>query len=453
VSGTTSGGRPQLSDTITTGTAEPPAMAAPDPNGSNGRWGALDPLATPALAAARALASIRGGTKDAALRAAADALEVRQAEIVAANREDLETAREAGTATGLVDRLLLDGGRIHAMADGLRDIAALKDPIGTVIDGWTLPNGLRLEKVRVPLGVIGVIYEGRPNVTVDAAGLALKSGNACLLRGSRIAERSNRTLVAVLQEAIAAAGLPGDAVQCVPPTRQSATDLMRARGLVDLLIPRGGADLIQTTVRESLVPVIETGIGNCHVYVDAAADLDKAEEILVNAKVQRPAVCNAAESFLVHRAVADAFVPRALQALESRGVVIYGDAGIRSYDDDGSVQPVTDEEYRAEFYDLRISAKVVDSLDEALEHIAEYGTKHTEAIVTEDDEAARRFVEQVDAAAVMVNASTRFTDGAEFGMGAEVGISTQKLHARGPMGLPELTTYKFVVYGTGQVRT
>jgi glutamate-5-semialdehyde dehydrogenase len=352
-----------------------------------------------------------------------------------------------------MDRLFLDAARVHAMAAGLRDIAGLKDPVGTIIDGWTLPNGLRLEKVRVPLGVVGVIYEGRPNVTVDAAGLALKSGNAALLRGSRIAEASNAALVGILQDAIQAKGLPREAIQFVPPTRESAAEMMRARGLIDLLIPRGGADLIQTTVRESLVPVIETGIGNCHVYVDAKADLDKALDILVNAKVQRPAVCNAAESFLVHRAVADAFVPRAVEALESRGVLIFGDQGIRSYDADGSVQPVTEDEYRAEFYDLRISARVVDSLDQALDHIAEYGTKHTEAIVTEDYEAARRFVEQVDAAAVMVNASTRFTDGAEFGMGAEVGISTQKLHARGPMGLPELTTYKFVVYGTGQIRS
>jgi glutamate-5-semialdehyde dehydrogenase len=267
-----------------------------------------------------------------------------------------------------------------------------------------------------------------------------------------MAEHSNEVLVRVLQDAGRAVGLPAGAVQAVPPTRESATDMMRARGLIDLLIPRGGAELIQTTVRESLVPVIETGIGNCHVYVDAAADLDKALAILVNAKVQRPAVCNAAESLLVHRAVADAFVPRALDALESRGVKVFGDEGIRAYDQDGSVATATEEEYRAEFYDLRISAKVVDSLEEAIEHITEYGTQHTEAIVTEDYEAARRFVDAIDAAAVMVNASTRFTDGGEFGMGAEVGISTQKLHARGPMGLPELTTYKFVVYGTGQIR-
>ncbi len=319
-------------------------------------------------------------------------------------------------------------------------------------DDRTQPNGLRIQKVRVPLGVIGVIYESRPNVTVDAAGLALKSGNAVLLRGSRMAEYSNEVLIRVLQESGAAAGLPVGSVQAVPATRESAGELMRARGLIDLLIPRGGTELIQRTVNESLVPVIETGIGNCHVYVDAAADLGKALAILVNAKVQRPAVCNAAESFLVHAAVADAFVPRAIDALRASGVAIYGDERIRSYDNDHSIEPATDEEYRAEFYDLRISAKVVDSLEDAIAHITEYGTQHTEAIVTEDPEAAERFIEAIDAAAVMVNASTRFTDGAEFGFGAEVGISTQKLHARGPMGLPELTTYKFVVRGSGQIR-
>jgi glutamate-5-semialdehyde dehydrogenase len=409
-------------------------------------------LAEEARRAARALAGMLSGVKDAALKAWADALEARAPEIIEANTKDAEAARANGVSEALVDRLCLDEGRIHEMAEGLRRLVMLKDPVGTVLDGWTQENGLRIQKVRVPLGVIGVIYESRPNVTVDAAGLALKSGNSVLLRGSRMAEHSNEVLVRVLQDAGRAVGLPAGAVQAVPPTRESATDMMRARGLIDLLIPRGGAELIQTTVRESLVPVIETGIGNCHVYVDAAADLDKALAILVNAKVQRPAVCNAAESLLVHRAVADAFVPRALDALESRGVKVFGDEGIRAYDQDGSVATATEEEYRAEFYDLRISAKVVDSLEEAIEHITEYGTQHTEAIVTEDYEAARRFVDAIDAAAVMVNASTRFTDGGEFGMGAEVGISTQKLHARGPMGLPELTTYKFVVYGTGQIR-
>jgi glutamate-5-semialdehyde dehydrogenase len=340
------------------------------------------------------------------------------------------------------------------MAEGLRQIASLQDPIGVLIEGWTLPNGLRVEKVRVPLGVIGVIYEGRPNVTVDAAGLGVKAGSAVLLRGSRIAERSNAALVGVIQEAGEAVGLPSGAVQAVPATREAATALMRARGLIDLLIPRGGNELIQTVVRESQVPVIETGVGNCHVYVDARADVDKAIRILVNAKVQRPAVCNAAESFLVHRDVAEAFVPAAARALAERGVQIFGDDEVRRLAAKVGigVQRATEVEYRAEFLDLKIAARVVASLEEAVDHIAAYGTQHTEAIVTEDYEAARRFVGAVDAAAVMVNASTRFTDGGEFGMGAEIGISTQKLHARGPMALPELTTYKFVVYGSGQVR-
>ncbi len=412
----------------------------------------LAPLAGPARLAARALAVAPRGEKDSALLAAAEALVDRGDEIVAANDEDMRTARAAAVSEGLQDRLALDGYRIAAMADGLRQIAALDDPIGDVLDASTLPNGLRVEKIRVPLGIVGVIYEGRPNVTVDAAGLALKSGNAALLRGSRIAERSNAALVDVLQDALEAAGLPREAVQFVPPTHESAGEMMRARGLIDLLIPRGGVELIQRTVRESEVPVIETGIGNCHVYVDAAADLDRALAILVNSKVQRPAVCNAAESFLVHASVADGFVPMALSALSSHGVVVFGDDAIRSYDGDGRVRQATDAEYAAEFYDLRIAAKVVGTLEEALDHIERFGTKHTEAIVTEDPDAARRFTEGVDAAVVMVNASTRFTDGGEFGMGAEVGISTQKLHARGPMGLPELTTYKFVVHGTGQVR-
>ncbi|HXF57736.1 MAG TPA: glutamate-5-semialdehyde dehydrogenase, partial [Actinomycetota bacterium] len=338
-------------------------------------------------------------------------------------------------------------------ARGVREVAALPDPVGTVLEAWTLPNGLRVEKRRVPLGVVGVIYEGRPNVTVDAAALAVKAGNAVLLRGSRLAERSNAALVRVLQEAGAKAGLPEGAVQGLSPTREAARALMRARGLVDLLIPRGGADLIETVVRESQVPVIETGIGNCHVYVDAAADLDKALRILLNAKVQRPGVCNAAESFLVHREVAAAFLPRALEVLAAHGVVVYGDEETRRLAPAGlSVLPATEEEYRAEFLDLKIAARVVGSLEEAVDHIATYGSRHTEAIVSEDPEAARRFAEAVDAAVVMVNASTRFTDGGEFGMGAEIGISTQKLHARGPMALPELTTYKFVVLGSGQVR-
>ena len=415
-------------------------------------FGSLAALAAPARRAATALATITTATKDAGLNAIAAALLDRAGEILEANAKDLEAALQEETGPALIDRLTLTAERVDAMADGLRQVIALKDPIGTVLDAWTLANGLQVEKVRVPLGVVGVIYEGRPNVTVDAAGLAVKAGNAVVLRGSRIAEHSNAALVRIMQEAGEDAGLPPGAIQAVAPSRESAMDLMRARGLIDLLIPRGGADLIETVVRESHVPVIETGVGNCHVYVDAAANLDQALEILINAKVQRPGVCNAAESFLVHRDVADEFVPRALAALAENGVEVFGDEEIRNRADGVEVIPATDQEYGAEFLDLKISGKVVGSLEEAIEHIGRYGTKHTEAIVTENDEAARRFVAAVDAAAVMVNASTRFTDGEQFGMGAEIGISTQKLHARGPMALPELTSYKFVVRGTGQIR-
>jgi glutamate-5-semialdehyde dehydrogenase len=416
---------------------------------------ALQSLAGPAKRASRALASMSSDQKNAGLLAWADALIARAEEIIEANEGDVDAARSSDATAAVVDRLCLDKGRIRQMVDGLRDVVALPDPIGDVLEERTLPNGLVARKVRVPLGVIGVIYEGRPNVTVDAAGLAVKAGSAVLLRGSRLAERSNAALVRVLQEAGEKAGLPDGAVQGVEPSRESAAEMMRARGLIDLLIPRGGNDLIQRVVTESRVPVIETGIGNCHVYVDAAADLDKAVSILVNAKVQRPGVCNAAESFLVHRDVAAAFVPRALHALDERGVEVFADEEIRALVPEGltrEVQPAGDDDYRAEFLDLRISGKVVGSLDEAVAHIAEYGSLHTEAIVTEDEEAARAFIAGVDAAAVIVNASTRFTDGGEMGMGAEIGISTQKLHARGPMALPELTTYKWVVWGSGQIR-
>jgi glutamate-5-semialdehyde dehydrogenase len=419
---------------------------------SDPELGSLAPLAGPARRAAADLTVATSATKDAALTAIADALRSRTEEILKANAADVEGATGEKASSAVIDRLQLTEDRVAAMAEGLEQLVALKDPVGVVLEGWTLPNGLRVEKVRVPLGVVGVIYEGRPNVTVDAGGLAVKAGNAVLLRGSRIAEHSNAALVRVMREAAEGAGLPEGSLQAVPPTRESAVDMMRARGLIDLLIPRGGADLIDTVVRESHVPVIETGVGNCHVYVDAAADLDKALDILVNAKVQRPGVCNAAESFLVHRDVADAFVPRALAELAQRGVEIFGDRELQERAGGVDVKPATDTEYRQEFLDLRIAGKVVGSLDEAIDHVNTFGTKHTEAIVTEDYEAARRFVASVDAAAVMVNASTRFTDGGEFGMGAEIGISTQKLHARGPMALPELTSYKFVVYGTGQVR-
>jgi glutamate-5-semialdehyde dehydrogenase len=411
---------------------------------------ALSTLGEPARAAARALATMPSERKAAALQAMAESLESRSAAILDANREDTARAADEGVTAAVLDRLTLDEERVAQIADGVRQVAGLPDPIGEVIEERTPASGLRVRKVRVPMGIVGVIYEGRPNVTVDAAALAVRAGNAVLLRGSRIAERSNAVLIEVIQAAGEREGLPPAAIQGVPPTRESAREMMRARDLLDLLIPRGGNDLIQTVVRESQVPVIETGVGNCHVYVDRAADLEKALRILVNAKVQRPGVCNAAESFLVHREVAQEFLPKALSALAEHGVTVFGDEEVRQAGE--GVESATDEEFATEFLDLRISGKVVGSLDEALDHIARYGTRHTEAIVTEDRQAARRFTDQVDAAAVIVNASTRFTDGFEFGMGAEIGISTQKLHARGPMALPELTSYKWVVEGDGQVR-
>jgi glutamate-5-semialdehyde dehydrogenase len=411
---------------------------------------ALEPLDGPARLAARGLATMFPSAKARALVAMADALGERTEAILRANHQDRTAAEAEAVGAAVLDRLTLTEERVAEIAEGVRQVAALPDPIGEVVEERVLDNGLRLRKVRVPLGIVGVIYEGRPNVTVDAAALAVRAGNAVLLRGSRTAERSNRELVDVIQSAGEGVGLPPGSIQAVPPTRESATEMMRARGLLDLLIPRGGNELIQAVVRESQVPVIETGVGNCHVYVDRDADLEKALRILVNSKVQRPGVCNAAESFLVHREVAGAFLPKALAALQEHGVKVYGDEEVRAAGE--GVEPATDEAYAAEFLDLEIAGRVVGSLEEAIEHIRRYGTKHTEAIVTEDHGAARRFVEETDAAAVMVNASTRFTDGFEFGMGAEIGISTQKLHARGPMALPELTSYKWVVEGDGHVR-
>jgi len=401
--------------------------------------------------AAATLAIAPSATKDAALYAMADALTSRTGEIVEANGRDVTAGRQSGMAESGVDRLTLTDGRIGAMADGLREIAGLPDPVGQVVRGATLANGLELRQIRVPFGVVGIIYEARPNVTADAAGLCLKSGNAVLLRGSSSARRSNAALVEILRDAIAAQGLPADAVQLVGgTTRDDVKELMRARGLVDVLIPRGGAELIRSVVEESTVPVIETGVGNCHVYVDAAADLDMALSIVLNAKTHRPSVCNAAESLLVHESVADAFLPGALAALESAGVTVHGDERTQRYGD--SVRLATDEDYAAEYLSLDISVAVVDSLDAAIAHIRRYGTGHSEAIVTGSLPAAREFTARVDAAAVLVNASTRFVDGGEFGFGAEIGISTQKLHARGPMGLPELTSTKYVVTGDGHLR-
>jgi glutamate-5-semialdehyde dehydrogenase len=410
----------------------------------------FEAVAHRAREAAHVLALATRATKDDALHAMADALVAGTEDVLAANAEDVAAAREAGTPDALLDRLRLDASRVAGMADGLRDVAGLPDPVGEVVRGSTLANGLELRQVRVPFGVVGIIYEARPNVTADAAGICLKSGNAVLLRGSSSARRSNEAIVAVLREAAAGAGLPADVVQLVPGEgHEAAKALMRARGLVDVLIPRGGAGLIRSVVEESTVPVIETGVGNCHVYVDRDADLDRALAIVLNAKTHRPSVCNAAESLLVHADVADAFVPRVVAALQEAGVTVHGDETFARLN---GVVPVTEEDHRAEYLSLDISASVVPDLEAAVRHIRTYSSGHTEAIVTGSLDAARRFTAAVDAAAVIVNASTRFTDGGEFGFGAEIGISTQKLHARGPMGLPEMTSTKYVVTGDGQVR-
>jgi glutamate-5-semialdehyde dehydrogenase len=405
--------------------------------------------------AAAVLAPLPRATKDDVLLAIADALEVRTSEIIEANQLDIAAARKAGSSDAIVDRLTLTPERVRAIAADVRDVAALPDPVGEVVRGSTLPNGIDLRQVRVPLGVVGIIYEARPNVTVDAAALCLKSGNAVLLRGSSSAHQSNTALVRVLRDAVGGAGLPADAVQLVPgDSRESVRDLMRARGLVDVLIPRGGASLIRTVVEESTVPVIETGTGNCHVYVDAQADLDMAVEILINSKAQRPSVCNAAETLLVHRDIADAFVPRALKALAEAGVTVHADPGVLAYAEDSSATVVeaTVDDWETEYLSYDIAARVVDSLDKAVEHIRLWSSGHTEAIVTTSQQAARRFTQLVDSTTVAVNASTRFTDGGQFGFGAEIGISTQKLHARGPMGLPELTSTKYIVTGDGHIR-
>jgi glutamate-5-semialdehyde dehydrogenase len=402
--------------------------------------------------AAIGLARLTRADKDAALYAMADALVTATAAVLEANAEDLARGRQSGMASGMLDRLALDEMRVAAMADGLRQVASLPDPVGEVVRGSTLPNGLQLRQVRVPLGVVGIIYEARPNVTVDAAGLCIKSGNAVLLRGSSSARSSNAALVDVLAKAGAAGGLPDDAVQLVPGIdHESTKHLMRARGHVDVLIPRGGAGLIRSVVEESTVPVIETGVGNCHVYVDADADLDMALSITVNAKVQRPSVCNAAETLLVHRAVAEKFLPRVLSALQQEGVTIHGDAAVAAHAKD--VVPVTDDDWAAEYNSLDLAVGIVESVDEAIAHIRRWGSGHTEAIVTTSLPTSQAFILGLDSAAVMVNASTRFTDGEQFGFGAEIGISTQKLHARGPMGLPELTSTTWVVHGDGQIRT
>ena len=407
-------------------------------------------LAERAREASHGLALATREEKDLALQLMADALLTHDGAILAANAEDVARAEEGGTPPNIVDRLRLTPDRLAGMAQGLREVAALPDPVGEVVRGSTLANGLELRQVRVPFGVVGMIYEARPNVTADAAGICLKSGNAVLLRGSSSASASNAAIVEVLREAVAAAGLDRDVIQLVPAdSRDTVKELMRARGLVDVLIPRGGAGLIRSVVEESTVPVIETGVGNCHVYVDRAADLDRALAIVLNAKTHRTSVCNAAESLLVHADVADAFLPRVVAALQEAGVTIHGDESFQAHD---GVVAATDDDHAAEYLSLDISAAVVPDLEAAVRHIRRFSSQHTEAIVTEDLAAARHFTRAVDSAAVLVNASTRFTDGGEFGFGAEIGISTQKLHARGPMGLPEMTSTKYVVTGDGHVR-
>jgi glutamate-5-semialdehyde dehydrogenase len=406
--------------------------------------------ATRAREASRGLALATRAVKDAALLAMADALVAAHDDVLAANAEDVARAEADGVPANIVDRLRLDGDRLAAMAQGLRDVAALPDPVGEVVRGGTLANGLELRQVRVPFGVVAMVYEARPNVTADAAGICLKSGNAVLLRGSSSARSSNTAVVGVLRAAAQASGLDPDVVQLVPgDSRESVEVLMRARGLVDVLIPRGGAGLIRSVVEGSTVPVIETGVGNCHVYVDRAADLDKALAIVLNAKTHRTSVCNAAESLLVHADVAAAFVPRVVAALQEAGVTVHGDPAFAAHD---GVVAATEDDYDREYLSLDISAAVVADLDAAVQHIRRHSTQHSDAIVTEDQSAARRFTAAVDSAAVLVNASTRFTDGGELGFGAEIGISTQKLHARGPMGLPEMTSTKYVVIGDGHVR-
>lgn len=402
-----------------------------------------------AKAASRVLATASTAAKDDALRAAADLLVARAAEVLDANAADVARAEAEGVSATVVDRLRLTEARIEGMAGGLRQVAALADPVGEVLDGWVRPNGLRIERVRVPLGVVAIIYENRPNVTSDAAGLCLKSGNAAFLRGSSGAIRSNIAVAALLREAVAKVGLPADAVVLVEDTsREAAIEFMRQRDTVDCLIPRGGPSLIRSILDHATVPYVIDGDGNCHVYVDASADLDMAARIVVNAKTQRPSVCNAAETLLVHDAVAGEFLPRVAELLE--GVELLGDERTRGLVPGAGA--ADEEAYATEFLDLRLAVRVVSSIDEAIAHIARFGSGHSEAIVTRSLEAADRFTRDVDAAAVLVNASTRFVDGEEFGFGAEIGISTQKLHARGPMGLRELTTAKYVVRGSGQTR-
>lgn len=404
-----------------------------------------------ARSASTALATVTTDVKNRALVAIADAVVAGAERILPANELDLANGRENGLSSGLLDRLTLNAARLQGLADAVREVVGLADPVGEIVRGSTLPNGVALTQVRVPFGVIGAIYEARPNVTVDIAALALKSGNAVVLRGGSAAENSNRVLVGIIQEALVSVGLPAEAVQTIDEFgRDGAKQLMQARGYVDVLIPRGSAELINAVVTESKVPVIETGAGVVHVYLDESADLDMAVEIVSNAKVQRPSVCNALETLLVHESAASRLLPAVLGRLREQGVTIHGDDATRGLFVDAVA--ATDDDWSTEYMTLDLAVRVVPDLDGAIEHIRRYSTKHTESIVTNDLARAERFLNEVDSAVVMVNASTRFTDGGEFGFGAEVGISTQKLHARGPMGLPELTSTKWIVRGIGQVR-
>lgn len=404
-----------------------------------------------AKAASRILATLPTPVKDRALAGMAEALLQKQEEILAANRLDVEEGKAKGLSAALLDRLTLNPARIRSMAEGLKVLMALPDPVGEVVAMWKRPNGLRIGQVRVPLGVIGIIYEARPNVTVDAAALALKAGNAVILKGGSEAINSNKAIVKVLMEAATAAGLPEGSIQLIEDTsRAAATALMKLNEYLDVLIPRGGAGLIKAVVENATVPVIETGVGNCHVYVDGSADQEMARRIVINAKCSRPGVCNAIENLLVDEAIAEEFIPVIVRDLMAAGVEVRGCPRVRALVPE--VKVATEEDWSTEYLDYIIAVKVVAGLDEAIQHINTYGTHHSEAIVTENYSHAQRFLEEVDAAAVYVNASTRFTDGFEFGFGAEIGISTQKLHARGPMGLKELTTIKYIIYGNGQVR-
>jgi glutamate-5-semialdehyde dehydrogenase len=413
---------------------------------------AVDQICRTASGVAPAVAALSTEIKDAALRAMADALEAQASALAESNSKDVEAARDSGTSSTLIDRLTLTDSRIAGMASGLRAIAAQPDPTGEIVKGWRRPNGLLIEQVRVPLGVVAVIYEARPNVTADVSGLCLKSGNACILRGSSIALESNKAIVAVLTEAAEGAGVPRGAIQLIPDaSRESATQLMQAKGLVDLLVPRGGQALIKSIEDNATVPYIIDGDGNCHVYVDRAADLQMATDIVVNAKTQRPSVCNAAETLLVHEEVAGKWLPATLDALDEKGVEIRGDEGTRQLWPKAS--PASEEDWGTEYLDLILAVRVVPSLDDAIAHVNRWGTSNAEAIVSQDVGAARRFAAEVDSGSIFVNASTRFSDGGEFGYGGEIGISTQKLHARGPMGLRELTTTKYVAWGDGQIRT